>query len=94
MTVTEATFSAHRVAAYLKGRGADRVILFGSTHTGHFYPEHSDIDLFVFGLPADQEAVIWFDTLIAFPNLRLDIFTEASSPEYIKKEALATGIYI
>ncbi len=94
VTAIDANRNAQRVAAYLKGKGASQVILFGSVRTGHFYPDHSDIDLYILGLPSELVNVILFDTFIAFPDLKLDLFSDADAPDYIKKDALATGLYI
>ncbi len=94
MTQAEARLAAARVAAFLKEHGASKVILFGSTVQGEFYPHHSDIDLYFEGIPVDRESQVLCDTFIAFPDLPLDLLPSARVAGHVREEALSTGVIL
>jgi predicted nucleotidyltransferase len=93
MTRETALASAREVAAYLKKvHGATRVLLFGSAVGKAFRPEHSDIDLYVEGLPYDKECLIAGKTFLRFVDLDLDLMPSGHAPDYLKAEILKTGV--
>jgi predicted nucleotidyltransferase len=93
VTCEKALASAHEVASYLKKvHGATRVVLFGSAAAGAFLPRHSDLDLYVEGLPYDKECLITGTTFLRFADLDLDLVPSGHAPEHLKKEILRTGV--
>lgn len=95
MSKDKAISLASEVAAYLKDQhGATRVLLFGSTISGTFLPQHSDIDLYVEGLPYDREFEITGETLCKFPAMHLDLMPAGHAPDYLRKEIEATGVVL
>ena len=93
MTRERVLTSAREVASYLKKEhGATRVLLFGSATGTAFLPEHSDIDLYVEGLPYEKECLITGTTFLRFVDLDLDLVPSGHAPEYLKVEILKTGI--
>jgi predicted nucleotidyltransferase len=93
MTCEKALASAHEVASYLKKvHGATRVVLFGSAAGGTFLARHSDLDLYVEGLPYDKECLVAGKTFLQFVDLDLDLVPSGHAPENLKKEILLTGV--
>jgi predicted nucleotidyltransferase len=93
MTKEIATTSAKEVASYLKKEhGATKVVLFGSSVSGEFFPEHSDIDLYFEGVPYEREFAIMGRTMCRFADLNLDITPAGHATEELKKEVLETGV--
>jgi predicted nucleotidyltransferase len=93
MTKEIATASAREVASYLKKEhGATRVVLFGSSVVGKFFPQHSDIDLYFEGIPYEREFTITGRTFRKFADLDLDLIPAGHAPEALKKEILETGV--
>jgi predicted nucleotidyltransferase len=85
--------AAKRVAKFLRRQGARRVLVFGSLVKGTYVAGNSDIDLFFDGVPAGKESLVTGRTLLAFPDLRLDLrpagFCEAHFREEIEESGLA-----
>lgn len=95
MTRETALTSAREVAAYLKKvHGATRVLLFGSATGESFLPKHSDIDIYVEGLPYEKECLVTGETFLRFVDLDLDLMPAGHAPEYLKKEILETGVVL
>jgi predicted nucleotidyltransferase len=95
MTREIALASAREVAAYLKkAHGATRVLLFGSATSESFLPQHSDIDIYVEGLPYEKECLVTGETFLQFVDLDLDLMPAGHAPEYLKEEILKTGIVL
>jgi predicted nucleotidyltransferase len=93
MTRETALASAREVASYLKRvHGATRVLLFGSVTKDTFLSPPSDIDLFVEGLPYDQECLITGKTFLRFVDLDIDLIPSGHAPESLKQEILKSGI--
>ena len=86
MTQEIALSSAREVASYLKKvHGATRVFLFGSAAGTSFLPKHSDIDIFVEGLPYEKECLVAGETFLQFVDLDLDLMLAGHAPECLKK---------
>ncbi len=93
MTHETALASAREVASYLKKvHGATKVVLFGSAAGRTFLPRHSDIDLYVEGLPYEKECLVTGETFLRFVELDLDLVPSGHAPEHLKEEILKTGI--
>jgi predicted nucleotidyltransferase len=93
MTREMALASAKEVASYLKKvHGATRVLLFGSVTKDTFVSPHSDIDVYVEGLPYDQECLITGKTFLHFLDLDLDLIPSGHAPEALKEEILKSGV--
>lgn len=68
------------IAALGRKHGADKIVLFGSRARGD-NRERSDIDLAVYGIPADRQGVFWADiddlpTLLDFDIVHMDHCTD------------------
>jgi predicted nucleotidyltransferase len=80
------------VANFLRQQGARRVLVFGSLAKGSYVHHASDIDLFFEGVPVSKESLVVGRTLLAFPDLPLDLrpagFCERHFVEEIEKSGL------
>jgi len=93
MTHEKALASAREVAAYLKKvHGATKVMLFGSAADARFLPSHSDIDLYVEGLPYEKECLVTGETFLRFVELDLDLVTSGHASKHLRDEILKSGI--
>jgi predicted nucleotidyltransferase len=95
MTRETALTSAREVAVYLKKvHGATRVLLFGSATSEAFLPKHSDIDIYVEGVPYEKECFATGDTFCRFVDLDLDLIPAGHAPDSLKEEVLKTGVVL
>lgn len=71
---------------------AEKLVLFGSRARGDNH-ERSDIDLAVYGMPDNNQAMFWWDledlpTLLKFDIVHIDENTDKNLTESIKKEGV------
>lgn len=81
-----------KIAAIGRKYGADKIILFGSRARGD-NRERSDIDLAVYGIPADRQSAFWSDiddlpTLLDFDIVHVDHCTDPQLVANIEKDGI------
>jgi predicted nucleotidyltransferase len=86
--------AAKSVANFLRRSGARRVVLFGSLLSDSYLPGHSDIDLFFEGVPRSKESLVTGKTLLAFPELPLDLRPSGFCEDQFRKEIEESGALI
>jgi predicted nucleotidyltransferase len=86
--------AAKSVAKFLRQQGARRVLVFGSLVKGTYVASTSDIDLFFEGVPASKESLVAGRTLLAFPDLRLDLRSAGFCEEHFREEIEESGLAI
>ena len=86
--------AAKNVANFLRQQGARRVLVFGSLANGTYIAGTSDIDLFFEGVPASKESLVAGRTLLAFPDLHLDLRPAGSCEEHFREEIKESGLAI
>ena len=86
--------AAKSVAKFLRQQGARRVLVFGSLVKGTYVASTSDIDLFFEGIPASKESLVAGRTLLAFPDLRLDLRPAGFCEEHFREEIEESGLAI
>jgi predicted nucleotidyltransferase len=86
--------AAKSVAKFLRQQGAHRVLVFGSLAKGTYIAGTSDIDLFFEGVPASKESLVAGRTLLAFPDLRLDLRPAGFCEEHFRQEIKESGLAI
>jgi predicted nucleotidyltransferase len=91
---TAAIRAAKRVAKFLRRFGARRVILYGSVVTDRYLPGHSDIDIFFEGIPRNKETLVTGKTLLAFPELPLDLRPSGYCEDQFRKEIERSGVAV
>jgi predicted nucleotidyltransferase len=64
---------AKKVAAFLRERGASKIILFGSLVTDDYHRGTSDIDIYFEGVEYDKECRVAGDAMTAFREVELDV---------------------
>jgi predicted nucleotidyltransferase len=94
ITKPAAIRAAKSVANYLRRLGARRVLLFGSLARGPYLPGYSDIDLFFEGIPRSKESLVTGKTLLAFPELPLDLRPSGFCEDQFRKEIEESGAVI
>lgn len=87
-----ALHAAKRVAKFLRGFGARRVLLFGSLVNDSYLPGHSDIDIFFDGVPRGKETLVTGKALLAFPELPLDLRPSGYCEDRLQKEIERSGV--
>jgi predicted nucleotidyltransferase len=76
---------ANKVAAFLRKRGATKVMLFGSLVTDDYRPGTSDIDIYFEGIDYDEECRVAGDAMTAFRKVNLDAIPTGHCQASFKK---------
>ncbi|MCI5679705.1 MAG: nucleotidyltransferase domain-containing protein [Bacteroidales bacterium] len=80
------------IAALGEKYKAEKIVLFGSRARGD-NKERSDIDLAIYGMPKDKQALFWSDiddlpTLLKFDLVHVDEDTDAELVKNIEKDGV------